>query len=122
MHELSLAEMLLEPVLAIAEEHRATVTEVVVQAGALQQIVPESLRLAFAALTDGTAAAGATLTIEPVTARGRCRRCELEFDVDDLLWICPDCGLADVTTIAGNELTLVRLELEPCESMSSITS
>ena len=124
MHEVSLAEQLLPPVLAAAAAHGARrVTAVTVRAGALQQIVPESLRLAFAALSLGTVAEGAVLHIEPETATARCRRCGLEFEVEDYLFACPDCGVADVTTTGGTDLVLLSLELEePCESISSTTS
>lgn len=122
MHELSLAEQLFPPLLAAAESHGAgRVTAVVVRAGALQQIVPESLAMAFAALAEGTIAEGATLTVETVPVTARCRRCQHEFEVLEFLFVCPDCGVADVATTGGTELVLQSLELEPCELMSSTT-
>lgn len=122
MHELSLAEQLLPPLLETAEDHRAgRVTAVVVRAGALQQIVPESLAMAFAAVAAGTIAEGATLTVETVPVTARCRRCQHEFEVQEFLFVCPTCGVADVETTGGTELFLQSLELEPCELMSSTT-
>jgi hydrogenase nickel incorporation protein HypA/HybF len=122
MHELSLAEALVAPVLALAAEHRARVVEVVVRAGALQMIVPESLATGFAVVAAGTAADGARLVVEPVPVTARCRRCTLEFAVEDQVWACPVCGVADVETLTGTELILARIELEPCESTSSTMS
>ncbi len=112
MHELSIAVELLEPVLAIAAEHGAErVTALTVRAGALQQIVPESLQLAFRGAAEGTCAEGAELTIEHVAVTARCRRCEQEFEVEDYLFACPGCGVADVGMITGDELTLISVEL-----------
>ena len=122
MHELSLAEMILPPVLALAEEHGARVISLTVQAGALQMIVPESLAMGFAAVAQGTAAEGATLLVEPVAVTARCRRCQRVFDVEDSIFLCPDCHVADAETLTGNELVLLRVELEPCESTSSTMS
>jgi len=122
MHELSLAEAILPPVLALAEEHRAKVIALTVQAGALQMIVPESLAMGFLAVAQGTAAEGAELRVETVPITARCRRCERVFDVEDAIFLCPDCHVADAETVAGNELSLLRVELEPCESKSSTTS
>jgi hydrogenase nickel incorporation protein HypA/HybF len=122
MHELSLAEMLLPAVLEIAAAHHARVTEILVRAGALQQIVPDSLAAGVAVLAVGTAAEGATLVVETVPVTARCRRCGHEFEVEDQLYVCPACEGADVETTGGAELILARLELEPCESTSSITS
>jgi hydrogenase nickel incorporation protein HypA/HybF len=122
VHELSIAERLLPPVLEVAEAHRARVTQVVVQAGALQQIVPESLALCFTAVAEGTPAEGAELRVETLPVTARCRRCDLAFEVDDYVFLCPTCGVADVETTGGTELVLARLELEPCESTSSTTS
>jgi len=112
MHELSIAVEILGPVLACAEEHGAEkVTALTVRAGALQHIVPESLQLAFRAAADGTCAEGAELTIEHVDVTARCRRCEQEFEVEDFLFACPECGVADVEMITGAELTLTSVEL-----------
>lgn len=126
MHEVSIAERLLPPVLAAAEAHGAArVLELVVRAGALQQIVPDSLALAFEVLAQGTLAEGARLRLELVPVTARCRRCDQTFDADDFVFLCPTCGVADCETLSGTELELRRLELEPCQaskSMSSTTS
>lgn len=112
MHELSLAEQLLIPVLETAAAHDAKVTVVQVEAGALQQIVPRSLITAFQAVSEGTPAEGAELRVETVPVTAKCRRCRLEFEVEDFLFACPDCGIADVETSGGTELILTSLELE----------
>ncbi len=122
MHELSLAGAILPVVLEVAAERGpARVTALTVQAGALQQIVPESLATAFAALAVGTAAEGAALSVETVGVAARCRRCGAEFEVECFVFQCPACHLADVETVRGNELILSSVELEPCESTSSTT-
>lgn len=111
MHEVSLAAALLPVVLEIAAEHGARVASVTVQAGELAGVVPASLELAFHGLAAGTAAEDAALVIETVAVRARCRRCSLEFEVDDVVFLCPVCDVADCETLHGTELLLTRVEL-----------
>ncbi len=116
MHEVSLAEAVLTTALDAAERHGGgRVTALTVRAGALQNVVVVSLQMAFRAVSAGTLAEGAELTVEvePVTAR--CRRCGLEFAVEEAVFACPRCAVADVETLSGTELYLMSLELEPCE-------
>lgn len=113
MHELAVAQRLLPPVLELAERHGGRVTALTVRAGRLQQLVPASLELCFAAVAEGTPAAGATLTLEVLPIVGRCRRCERSFEVDDFVFCCPTCGVADCDTISGTELLLAAVEIEP---------
>ena len=78
----------------------------------LQTIVPDSLRFAFEALSAGTAAEGAELIVEMVPVTARCRRCAAEFVVDDHIYVCPACHVADVETLSGTDLVLASVELE----------
>ncbi len=111
MHEVSLAAALLPVVLEIAAEHGTRVAAITVQAGELAGVVPASLELAFRGLAVGTAAEDAALVIETVPVRARCRRCGLEFAVDDVVFLCPVCDVADCETVDGTELLLTRVEL-----------
>jgi len=77
--------------------------------------VPDILKFGFAAALRDTPLAGATLEVEPVPARARCRQCRAEFAVEDNWFQCPHCGAADGELLSGNELDLVGVQLkEPC--------
>ncbi len=107
MHELSLANAVLESVLRVVAEHGAArVVELEVECGVLQQVVPEALETAFEALSQGTAAGGARLRIREVGLRARCRACGREYAAALDNYVCPGCGVADVEVVAGREVVL----------------
>jgi hydrogenase nickel incorporation protein HypA/HybF len=113
MHEFSIASALVEQLQRIAgEQHASRVVEVEVHCGVMQQIVNESLEMAFAALTADTLAAGARLKIvdEPLVVR--CRSCGGSFAaaIDD--YLCPHCQTADVEVIAGRDVVLQSVVCE----------
>jgi hydrogenase nickel incorporation protein HypA/HybF len=107
MHELSLANALLESLLRVAAEQRATrIVELEVDCGVLQQVVPEALATAFEALSQGTPAAGARLRIREVGLRVRCRKCGAEYAAAIDNYVCAGCGAADVELLAGRDMVL----------------
>jgi hydrogenase nickel incorporation protein HypA/HybF len=115
MHELSIAE----GVVAVAQRHAAgrRVTVVELRVGYLRQVVPAALTFAFELLSEGTTLAGARLEIEEVPARGRCRRCGAETEMDGFPLACAACESLDVEIVAGEELLVAALE---CEELMTI--
>jgi len=110
MHELSIAEALVQ----IATRHAAgrRVTKVEVKVGQLRQVVPSALELAFELVAAGTPAEGSKLELEQVVAEGRCRGCGAETLMSGFPLACADCGGLDVDVIAGEELSVEALELD----------
>ncbi|HZO28297.1 MAG TPA: hydrogenase maturation nickel metallochaperone HypA [Chloroflexota bacterium] len=98
----TLAEEILDVVLQAANgEH---VREVRVQAGALQRIVPESLRACFERAAAGTPAADAALTIDEIPARIGCCRCLAQVELTIPPFVCARCGTSEVEFLGGDEL------------------
>jgi hydrogenase nickel incorporation protein HypA/HybF len=110
MHELSIAQAILDVATRHADGRR--VVKVEVRVGHLRQVVPDSLEFAFALITPGTALDGAELRITPVPAAGRCRECGAESVIEDFPLCCAQCGGLDVEMLAGEELLVDALELE----------
>ncbi len=76
MHEMAIAENLLEIVLDESARHGIRrVDRIVVQVGALAAVVPEALTFCFQAVSQDTLAAGARLDIETVPVVVRCPLC-----------------------------------------------
>ena len=116
MHEYSLVLALLEQVdRNLAAHPGAAVRRVHLRVGALSGVVSELLRTAFEVAREGTACDGAELVIQDVPAEWQCSRCERRFAAGDVL-TCPDCGAA-ARLVAGEELHLMRLELEVADDV-----
>lgn len=115
MHEFAFCEGLLKVVgaeLARLGTPPPRLLRVRVVCGALRQMVPETLQLAFELLSRDTPAAGATLEVSARPARFRCRDCGTEAAVDENLFVCAACGAADVEVTAGRELYVESLEVD----------
>ena len=109
MHELALAQAVLDVVAEHAGER--PVERVEVRVGALRQVVPGSLAFCFEAVARGTVAEGAELAIEQVPVRISCRRCGGDAELDGFPLACPACGGVDVEVTAGEEFLIESLEV-----------
>jgi hydrogenase nickel incorporation protein HypA/HybF len=109
MHELSIAGAIVDAATRHGGGRR--VEKVEVKVGQLRQVVPSALEFAFALVAEGTPVEGAVLEIEHVHARGACRRCGTEQDLEGFPLGCPGCGSLDVDLVAGEELSIDALEL-----------
>lgn len=113
MHELSIMQSALELVLKRAGAAQATrVHSIQLRVGDLSGAVPEALRFAFEAVSQGTLAEGAELRIERVPARFWCQQCQAEFASADMLAECDTCHGISVELRAGRELELALMEVE----------
>ncbi|SDF29174.1 hydrogenase maturation nickel metallochaperone HypA [Sporolituus thermophilus] len=113
MHEMAIAQGILDIVLATAASHEVTVVRrIKLRVGEMTEVEPDALRFCFAALAADTPAAPAELDIEVVPLAGRCQDCRHEFAVERYRFFCPACGSAGVEIISGRELQVEHLEVE----------
>lgn len=113
MHELSIANNLLEAVQAEARNRPGVrFVRLGVRVGELTAVDPEALTFCFQVLVRGTAMETLELELERVPRRHRCQRCGWEFTVVDYDVTCPACGTLDTECIAGTELEFAYLEME----------
>src|SRR5690554_1999626 len=104
MHELSLAQNLLEIVCQAAEEnHLQKITVVSVVDGELGGIVYDALQFGFEVSSMGTIAEGAKLLYEEIPALIRCNSCEQEFSWKAHGYTCPECSHLGGKMFQGNE-------------------
>jgi hydrogenase nickel incorporation protein HypA/HybF len=117
MHETPIAIEIVNQVVQLAADHGAIrVEQVEVQVGAMRQVVPEALELAFSVVSEGTLAEGAVLRITEVPAAANCNHCGRQFAPDiDVSFACPACGQADVRITAGNDIILQSVVCETDE-------
>jgi hydrogenase nickel incorporation protein HypA/HybF len=107
MHELSIAQAVLEIVETHARGRR--VTRVELKVGRLRQVVPDALAFAWELVCD------AELVIEDVPGAGRCRDCGADTALPAFPLTCEHCRSWDVEVLRGEELLVDSLELEERE-------
>ena len=110
---MAIARSILDIAIAAAEKEGAQrITGVNVVAGELRGIVPLQLTFCFGLMSENTIASGARLSLEITPVRGRCRKCEETFIVEDYRYICPKCQSGDIQTVGGTEFRLRDIEVE----------
>jgi len=113
MHELSIANSILEAVRMEASQHeRARLSRVGIRVGQLAGIDSEALHFCFDSLVKGTPLDPLPLEIELRPRRDRCCLCGCTFHFDEFDTTCPFCGSERTECIDGTELELSYVELE----------
>jgi hydrogenase nickel incorporation protein HypA/HybF len=112
MHELAVCQSVISQVERIAAEHGARgVSLVKLQIGPLSGVEPALLAQAFPIAQAGTIAEGATLEMETLPIRIRCRACGAESSASANKLICGECSDWHTDIISGDEMLLASLEL-----------
>ena len=121
MHELAICQALMNQVESIAAERNArSVVSIVVGMGPLSGVEAQLLKHAYPVASAGTIAEGAELVIEDLPVRIRCTECGSESDALPNKLVCKVCGDWRTTLISGDELMLMRIELEKAPDQADI--
>jgi hydrogenase nickel incorporation protein HypA/HybF len=113
MHEMSIAQSLLEIIKEeMLKNNARNLRSVRLHIGQLSAIVPESLSFCFGVMTSGTDLEGAKLVMEVIPLEGRCRECKQAFEIHDYVFVCSQCGSPNIDTIAGQDLSIVEMEVD----------
>jgi hydrogenase nickel incorporation protein HypA/HybF len=113
MHELAICQSLVTQVETIAQQHNAArVVSIVIGMGALSGVEAQLLKHAYPVASAGTVAEDAQLEIEKLPIRVKCSECGEESTVTPNKLLCRHCGDWRTTLISGDELMLMRVELE----------
>ena len=116
MHELAICQALIEQVQRVARDNAARrVLSVTVSVGPLAGVEPSLLEHAYPLAAAGTVAEHATLTVEIVPVRVRCRSCRVESEAAPNRIVCGACQDWQVDVIAGEEMLLQRVEIETAD-------
>jgi len=117
MHELSLAQALVDRIVDAAEHECALrVERVVVLIGVYSGVERDAFEFAFPFAAEGTLAEGAELVIETSAADAVCGNCRADFKASGIGIRCPECG-SDIFTLQGGREFLIRsIDLEIGES------
>ncbi len=118
MHELAICQALIAQVEALARGRQARVNKVHVGIGPLSGVEPKLLADAYPLACAGTVAEGSRLAIEDTALRIRCRECGAETSAAPNRLLCGDCGAWQTDVIAGDEMLLLKVELQVSETAS----
>lgn len=113
MHELSIAQNIIDAVEAALPEHGLNrVVRVGVRIGTLSSVDPEALTFGYQVLIADTPLSGSVLAIETVETSAVCRKCGHKFAASDFVFVCPRCESSQCDLVSGQELEIVYLEGE----------
>ena len=119
MHELAIAQALVEQVDAVIEQHQASsATSIRVRIGPLAGVVPELLATAFPLAAAGSRMDGAELEFTHAPIRVHCQTCGAETEAAMNRLICGACGDWHTQIISGDELLLESVELETSPTLT----
>ncbi|MFZ7103632.1 MAG: hydrogenase maturation nickel metallochaperone HypA [Peptococcaceae bacterium] len=119
MHELALAQNIIQIVCQSAQENNLTgVTAVSVVGGELVGIVPDALQFGFEISAQDTVLAGAQLLYQEIPALIRCDSCNHEFKWKAYGYSCPQCSHLGGEMFQGNEFYVDYIEGDAKEEKS----
>lgn len=112
MHEMSLAESVLEIIENSAAQHGSKKVHAVwLEIGQLAGVEVDAMRFCFDAVTRGSVAEGARLEIIATPGKGHCLNCGKSIHLIERYDLCPECGLP-VEVTGGAEMRVKELEME----------
>jgi hydrogenase nickel incorporation protein HypA/HybF len=86
------------------------ICEIRISIGEMTEIQEFALQFAFEALTPGTMAEGAALSVTHIPATSRCNDCGIEYAHDRFEMLCPECHSFNVTPLTGREMRIDSIE------------
>ena len=105
MHELSVAQNIVDIVVSEAEKAGAvSVSKVILTIGELAGIENDALYFAWEVVVKNNIANGSTLVIESVPGEAQCNNCRHRFRTSDYFTVCEKCGDFKTEIIKGKEL------------------
>jgi hydrogenase nickel incorporation protein HypA/HybF len=113
MHEYSIVQALLDQC-----EHHARINgsrkvmKVTVKIGVLSGVELHLLRSAFETFREDTVCREAELEIIHQKVLVECGKCRRQSTIEKHDYHCPNCGSAEVRVIDGEDMYLMRLEME----------
>ncbi|MFZ5752663.1 MAG: hydrogenase maturation nickel metallochaperone HypA [Bacillota bacterium] len=120
MHELALAQQLLQVVEQTARANRLkNVVEIKIVVGEMMAVVPEALEFSFQVISQNTVAQGAKLVIEEQQALNACPQCQETYPWLEYGYRCPSCSHLGGKIIQGRDFYIDYIEGDEASSDKS---
>ena len=115
MHELSVAEALLDSLKRYQRENGGRIKKLALSIGRLGGIDPEALSYAWSIALEANGSrelASCELDVEVLPLRFACRECGGEIESEKLILECPTCRRETLVRAGGRELIMKHIEVE----------
>jgi hydrogenase nickel incorporation protein HypA/HybF len=121
MHELYIAQSILNSVQKSlpAEVMAEDVTQVRVECGQLDAVVPDSLVFLFDAIKAESHMPNAELLVEQIPVACLCKECSREFEMELPVFVCPNCQSGNVELLRGRGIRLTGITVNEPEDKDS---
>jgi hydrogenase nickel incorporation protein HypA/HybF len=113
MHEFSIVQALMEQCEQLAQENSATqITKVVIKVGVMSGVEPELLKTAYDTFKEGSICDSAPLVMNIQNVILQCNMCSQKSELSKRFYRCNYCQSPDVDVLDGEDLYLMRLEMQ----------
>lgn len=111
MHEMSIAEELLDQAEETARANSAELTSLTIGVGQLSSVIIPSLEMCLEALLDDRGLNDVRTDISAIPARAECE-CGHHYSPDSLYGECPECGSFEKEITDGKRVVLESIEVD----------
>lgn len=113
VHEVGITQTLLSIVLEKAKEKKASkISEISINVGELTNTVPDCIEFYFDIISKDTVAEGAKLKFKMIPVTARCSSCRTVHQVENMVFVCPDCSAFLVEVLSGKELEISKIKMD----------
>jgi len=110
MHELSIAQSIVELAENVAEKEKADLIQTIdIEIGALSGVVLDALEFAMEMTVKNTKLENANINYLRKEGKAKCSECNIQFKTDSLLALCPKCKRANIKIVDGKQLRIRSL-------------
>jgi hydrogenase nickel incorporation protein HypA/HybF len=110
MHELSLAVEVIDLAGHEAEKNDVTlIREIVIEIGDLSGVEADAFELALELLVKDSILENAARQIIHTPGKGKCTPCDLEFEMTQMLSVCPECNCYPSEVTGGREFRVISI-------------
>lgn len=112
MHELSIAESIIDICDANIKDRNVNVKLIELDIGKLSGVVIPALETAMKQVVKNTIYQNAKIVMNEIVAIGKCLNCNNEFEAEDYYSQCPECGEYGIELIKGDEMRVKSIEID----------
>ena len=112
MHEAVIAQGLFDAIRKEAKKQKAKPLSAKITCGLLNAVNDEVLQFAFDAMSKDTICEATRLNIDHKPLRGKCKKCNKQFDVEISKPFCSGCGSDNFELLPGEPIMLQEIEFD----------